>query len=103
VLVRSDDPVLLQQARDSWRSLTSTSRSAEKVSASLGAEDDADSPSISTAEVHAQQGLTAAELEAVLTRTWLRIPTEPVPILSKVRKVAFPSIWCLCVRHQPPH
>jgi hypothetical protein len=87
VLVRADDPVLLQQARDSWRSLTS--RSSETVAASLpadGAEADAGAGGDSSAaEMNAGGGLTPAELDAVLTRTWLRIPTDPVPILGKVR------------------
>lgn len=85
VLVRADDPVLLQQARDSWRSLTS--RSSDTVAASLPADGaDADTGGDSSAaEGNAGGGMTPAELDTVLTRTWLRIPTDPVPILGKVR------------------
>jgi hypothetical protein len=86
VLVRSDNAVLLQQTRDTWRSLTS--KSAERVAASLGGVEGvegSDGDGSAVAEVQAGRGLAPAELDAVLTRAWLRIPVEPVPILGKVR------------------
>lgn len=56
VLVRTDNPVLLQQARDAWRDIHKAR------------------PAI----------VKAGDLGGLLERTWSGIPSDPVPLLSKV-------------------
>lgn len=58
VLVRTEDPVLLQQARDTWNEISKARPAAE--------------------------GIKAGDLGSLLERTWSGIPSDPVPLLSKV-------------------
>jgi hypothetical protein len=89
VLVRTDDPVLLEQARHTWRELQQARRAHLQQP-----RQDPESKTEVTAEP-ATRGVTAKELVGLLEQSWAKLPTEPVPVLSKVCEY----VPYLCIGH----
>jgi hypothetical protein len=89
VLVRTDDPVLLEQARHTWRELQQARRAHLQQS-----RQDPESNMEATAEP-STRGVTAKELVALLEKSWTKLPAEPVPVLSKV----YEYVLYMCIGH----
>jgi hypothetical protein len=97
VLVRTDDPVLLEQARQTWRELQQARRAHPQQP-----RQDPESKMDASADP-VTRGVTAKELITLLEQSWAKLPTEPVPVLSKVcgyvlwsprpRHMHFSRIW----------
>jgi hypothetical protein len=89
VLVRTDDPVLLEQARHTWRELQQARRAHLQQ-----LRQDSEFKMEATAD-SVTRGVTAKELVALLEESWTKLPTEPVPVLSKVCEY----VLYVCVGH----
>lgn len=82
VLVRPDNPVLLQQAKNTWDAIQKAREERlraimrPRTDAATGAEDVARGPD--------GNGVTVGELGPLMENLWSKIPTEPAPVLSKV-------------------
>lgn len=93
VLVRTEDPVLLQQARDQWGSIRQARRERDALRRrQLASETDSEAATEGSSEGGTGTGaqppaagrVTAGDLGTLLEQTWARIPVEPVPVLSPV-------------------
>jgi hypothetical protein len=91
VLVRTDDPVLLEQARHTWRELQQARRAHPQQS-----RQDPESNMEATAVEPVTRGVTAKELVALLEQSWAKLPAEPVPVLSKVCEYV---LLYMCIGH----
>jgi hypothetical protein len=90
VLVRTDDPVILEQARHTWRELQQARRAHQPQP-----RQDSESNTEAAAEGPSTRGVTTKELVALLEQSWAKLPAEPVPVLSKVCEY----VMYMCIGH----
>lgn len=91
VSVKADEPHLLKQAQDSLAEVIMKDSVVRMTSADMVAEGVAD---LSVSEVvQPPDGTAAEELAQVLHKAWIRLPKDPVPVLSLVTTLSLFLIY----------